>query len=153
MRPNKLVIVFFPFVFVCFALAVASVSAQIPKGINESFTKGNSRNLSVHFNENIELVVLNNEDVYSKSQAELILRNFFSENKPVKFELLHQGGKEASRYAIGNLQTEKGNFRIYFLLKLKDSVQLIHLLRIERVEEAVLIQDLMNDLLQGSYNN
>lgn len=124
------------YAFFCVALTGASLSREIPEGIAESFNKGNSRELARHFNNNIELVVLDNEDVYSKSQAELILRDFFSANTPVKFELLHQGGKESSRYAIGNLETKNGNFRIYFLLKLRNGTPLIHLLRIEVVEES-----------------
>ncbi|MFO7922676.1 MAG: DUF4783 domain-containing protein [Bacteroidales bacterium] len=130
---NRLVI-YLLYTFFCFALTGATVSLDIPRGIAESLNKGNSRDLARHFNINIELVILDNEDVYSKSQAELILRNFFSVNKPVKFEVLHQGGKESSRYAIGNLETNKGNFRIYFLLKRSNGDSLIHLLRIEPVE-------------------
>ncbi len=132
-------ILFYP--FVCFALAGASFIQEIPKEIPESFNKGNSRELARHFNNNIELFVLGNEDVYSKSQAEIILRDFFAANTPVKFELLHKGGKESSLYAIGNLETIHGNFRIYFLLKLKDEAYLIHLLRIEIVEDASFFQD------------
>ena len=124
------------FAFFCVVLTGASLSREIPEGIAESFRKGNSRELARHFNNNIELVVLDNEDVYSKSQAEIILRNFFLANKPVKFELLHQGGKESSRYAIGNLETENGDFRIYFLLKLRGGIPLIHLLRVEVEEDS-----------------
>ncbi len=132
---NRLMVLLI-YTFFCVVLTGASLSREIPEGITESFKKGNSRELARHFNNNIELVVLDNEDVYSKSQAELILRNFFLANKPVKFELLHQGGKETSRYAIGNLETENGDFRIYFLLKLRDGTPLIHLLRVEVEEES-----------------
>ncbi|TVR73963.1 MAG: DUF4783 domain-containing protein [Marinilabiliales bacterium] len=117
-------------------LTGATVTRELPEGIAEAFSKGHSRNLARHFNNNIELVVPDHEDVYSKSQAELILRDFFSEHKPVKFEYLHKGGKEISRYGIGSLETEKGDFRIYFLLKVTDGTPLIHLLRIERAEES-----------------
>ncbi len=121
--------------FLCFALSGSLFSPEIPKSITDSFNKGDSKELARHFNNNIELVVLDNEDVYSKSQAELILRKFFSVHKPVGFKLLHQGGPELSRYAIGNLKTEKENFRVYFLLKGNDDALLIHLLRIERTED------------------
>jgi hypothetical protein len=100
--------------FFSFALTGAPVSQDIPAGIADSFRKGNARDLARHFNNNIELVVLDNEDVYSKSQAELILREFFAVNIPVKFELLHQGGPVSSRFGIGNLATRKGDFRIHF---------------------------------------
>lgn len=123
--------------FFCIVLTGAAGTGGIPEDIAESFNKGHSRNLARHFNSNIELVVLDNEDVYSKSQAELIMREFFSANKPVKFVYLHKGGKEGSRYAIGNLETEKGDFRIYFLLKITIGTPLIHLLRIEVAEDSL----------------
>jgi hypothetical protein len=135
MQTHQRFLVFFGLTLTCLILAGAtSTSREIPEGIVRSLATGNSRELSRHFNENIEMVVLTSADVYSKSQAELILRRFFSEYKPVKFELLHTGGKESSRFAIGNLHTDKGDFRIYFLIKQRDAVPLIHLLRIEPVE-------------------
>jgi hypothetical protein len=140
MQIINLFLTIFPGAALCIALAGNPVVQGVPAGISDSFRKGDARALSRHFNDNIELVILSKEDVYSKSQAELILRNFFSENKPVGFDLLHEGGKE-TRFAIGNLKTEKGDFRIYFLLKLKDSASLIHLLRIEKLEEANLVYE------------
>ncbi len=134
MHTRRRFLMFSALAFVSVILAGTTMSREIPEGIVKSLASGNSRELSRHFNETIELVVLSSEDVYSKSQAELILRSFFSENRPVKFELLHTGGKELSRYAIGNMKTEKGEFRVYFLIKHRDSVPLIHLLRIEPVQ-------------------
>jgi hypothetical protein len=46
--------------------------------------------------------------------------------------VIHQGGKEDARYAIGSLETDKETFRVYFLLKNKDNKPLIHQLRIEK---------------------
>ncbi|MGF1585259.1 MAG: DUF4783 domain-containing protein [Bacteroidales bacterium] len=131
----------FAYATLCFVITGTVMSQDTPAGIVESFKKGNARELARHFNNNIELVVLDNEDVYSKSQAELILRDFFSVNPPVKFDMLHQGGPKASRFGIGNLQTKNGNFRIHFLLRLKDNIYLIHLLRIEKIEGAFVIPE------------
>ncbi|NJK98709.1 MAG: DUF4783 domain-containing protein [Bacteroidales bacterium] len=47
------------------------------------------------------------------------------------FRLLHEVGKESSRYAIGNLYTTKGVYRISFLIKTVNNVPLIDQLRIE----------------------
>ncbi len=135
MHLKNRVLIVLTWAFFCVALTGATSADDIPEGIIESFNKGNSRELARHFNNNVELVVLDNEDIYSKSQAELILRNFFSVNTPVKFELLHHGGKE-SKFGIGNLETKNGIFMVYFLLKPRDGVQMINLLRIERVEES-----------------
>jgi hypothetical protein len=70
--------------------------------------------------------------VYSKSQAQQIVAEFFKSNKPKQFSIIHQGGKDGARYAIGSLITNTGTFRVYFLLKNKNNNSYIHQLRIEK---------------------
>jgi hypothetical protein len=107
-------------------------TAQIPEEILTSLKNGDSKKLSEYFNQNVELVVLENDNVYSKAQAQQIVSKFFSQNKPESFGIIHQGGKEGAKYVIGNLKTTNGNFRIYFLLKSSDGKSYIHQLRIEK---------------------
>jgi len=104
---------------------------DIPLKIFQAMKVGNVDELSKYFNTSLELVVLDKEDVYSKQQAVQILKDFFVKYKAKNFTLLHQGGKEEAQYAIGTLETEKGNFRVYFLVRQKGTQTLIHQLRIE----------------------
>jgi hypothetical protein len=97
-----------------------------------SIQNGNDRQLSEYFNENVELVVLDHDDVYSKSQAQQIVAEFFKQNKPKQFTIIHQGGKDGPQYAIGTLTTSTGVFRVYFLLTAKGNNSYIHQLRIEK---------------------
>ena len=120
---------------VSFIISGFQPAQDIPEAISSAFKTGNSKELVKHFNTNIELVILENEDVYSKTQAEMILRDFFDKQPPKKFAILHQGGKNGSKYAIGDLTTSKGNFRVYFLLKKREDRYLIHQLRIEKENE------------------
>lgn len=108
-----------------------SVSAQVPDEIITSLKTGNASKLAKFFNQNIELVVLENESICSKSQAEQVISDFFSKYQPKKFTLIHEGGKGDSNYAIGNLETQNGKFRVSFLIKTMNEVSFIHLLRIE----------------------
>lgn len=110
----------------------AQVSGGVPEGLSAAIKAGNSREFARYFNTNIELVLPNTEDVYSKTQAELIIKDFFTKNTPANFVILHQGGKETSRYAIGTLTTNTGVFRVYFLLRIQGGEALIHQLRIEK---------------------
>lgn len=114
-----------------FAFATVSF-AQIPDEIVVSIQNGNDVTLATFFNENVELVVESHDDVYSKSQAQQIVAEFFKSNKPKQFSIIHQGGKEDARYAIGSLTTATGTFRVYFLLKSKNNNSYIHQLRIEK---------------------
>lgn len=123
----KLVILMFGF-FVSTAVSFA----QIPDEIVTSIQNGDDASLASYFNENVELVVQTHDDVYSKSQAQQIVAEFFKSNKPKQFSIIHQGGKDGARYAIGSLVTNTGTFRVYFLLKNKDNNSYIHQLRIEK---------------------
>lgn len=115
-----------------FLFASLNSSAQIPDEIILSLQTGNAKVLSGYFNDNVELVVLDNDNVYSKAQAKQIVNNFFNSFTPESFNVIHQGGKEGSKYVIGNLKTNNGNFRIYFLLKNNNGKDYIHQLRIEK---------------------
>lgn len=117
---------------IMFVFLAIRLVAQIPDDVITSFKTGNASTLSVYFNQNIEMVVLEHDDVFSKAQAQQIVSNFFSQNKAQEFSVIHQGGKEGARYAIGNLITNKGTFRVYFLLKNAGNKSYIHQLRIEK---------------------
>jgi hypothetical protein len=119
----------------CMIPAVSAQSGDIPEGIIRAFKAGNAAELAKHFYTNIDLVILDKEDIYSKTQAEQILRKFFTDHRPASFKIIFEGGKETSRYAIGSLSTASGNFRVNLLIKNQDGTPLIHQLRIEEEDE------------------
>jgi hypothetical protein len=114
-----------------FTIFSNQLKAQVPDEIIQSLKSGDSKTLSEYFNQNVEMVVLENDNVYSKAQAQQIVSKFFSSNKPESFNIIHQGGKEGAQYVIGNLATSNGTYRIYFLLKKNAGKDYIHQLRIE----------------------
>ena len=120
------------FVIFSFILTVTQIQAQIPDQIQLCLKNGDSKKLAEYFNKNIELVVLENDNVYSKAQAQQIVSKFFSANSPEEFTIIHNGATESAKYAIGNLKTKNGNFRVYFLLKPTEGKDYIHQLRIEK---------------------
>ena len=120
------------FAVIGFVLFATQLQAQIPAQIQTCFKNGDSKKLAEYFNNNIELVVLENDNVYSKAQAQQIVNKFFSTNTPEEFSIIHDGGPESAKYAIGNLKTKNGSFRVYFLLKPSEGKEYIHQLRIEK---------------------
>lgn len=115
----------------CTFFAQAQEPARIPGGISIAFKAGNASELSKYMNATVAIVLLDKEDFYKKNVAETILRDFFN-NYPAKdFVVRHQGAKNEAHYAIGSLKTEKGDFRVYFLLKRVGKDLLIHQIRIE----------------------
>ena len=111
--------------------SIIQEETKIPAGISSAFKSGNAAELSKYMNSTVELLLLDKEDFYKKNVAETILRDFFNEYHSKDFIIRHQGAKTDAQYAIGNLETEKGTFRVYILLKKVDKELLIHILRIE----------------------
>ncbi len=108
-----------------------AIAGDITDEIAKSIQSGDAKSLSSYFNSNVELAIQEIEGIYSKDQAELIIKNFFTSHKPTSFVILHRGGKDASKYAIGSLKTPSKNYRVTILIKLKDENPYIHQLRIE----------------------
>jgi len=121
------------FLIIIISVTVRSQEAVQASGkITAAIKAGNSKDLSVYFNSNIELTVLDNDGTYSKSQAEIIMKDFFSKNPPQDFTINHNGSsKDMSQYYIGSYKTKQQTFRIYFLMKPGDEKMLIQQLQIE----------------------
>lgn len=114
------------------AAFVQPAKSEIPDAVINAISTGNSAVLAGYFNPSLTLAILEKEDIYTRQQAELILKDFFARNTPVSFTVLHKGGKEGSQYAIGNLVTSSDVFRVTIYLKVKDGKSLIHQLRFEK---------------------
>ena len=114
-----------------FNLGSFTYNQEIPRDIAIAFKVGSAEELARYFNNTIELVILDKEDVYSKIQAQQIIDNFFTDHYPKNFAIIHQGGKGESKFAIGQLKTFNGTFRVTILIKLKNEKPFIHQLRIE----------------------
>ena len=104
---------------------------NLPDEIIMGFVNGDAKIVGKYFNEQVELILNGMQGVYGKSQAEQILKNFFSDNTSVNkkftYKSLHDSERENAQYYIGELHTGKGLYRVTIYMK----DQLIHRMRIE----------------------
>ena len=115
-----------------FGFAKSSSDALI-NTISSSIRNGNANGVASHFANNVELLLPDNEGTYSKTQAEGMLRTFFSQNAPSSFTINHQGSsRDGSKYAIGTYVARDGKrFRTYFLIKKVSNKYMLHQLQFE----------------------
>jgi len=113
-------------------IIVPAISIDTPQDIAAGFNQGKAELISKYFKGSVELTIDSKENVYSSTQAEIILKDFFNKNTPQSFTVLHEGGKDDSKYIIGTLKTIQGSFRITILLKTSETRPYIHQLRIEK---------------------
>jgi len=99
-------------------------TSDVPADIITALNEGNSNQLSVRLNTNVELVIDTKNDVFSKQQASGIIADFFKKNRVISFQLLHKGNKDAASFVIGTLKTANGNFRVYVLTRKNEIQQL-----------------------------
>lgn len=110
-----------------------SFSLDVFDEIAFAIRSGDSKQLSTYFNATLDLTILNREDVYSKAQAEQVIKDFFTKNAPKTFTIIHKGSSpEGTQYAIGNLVTSSGKtYRTSFYFKSTNGKNVLMELRIE----------------------
>ncbi len=122
-------------IFLLFFLVFFSLSSFVSLSFTEiinAIKSGDAAEVSKYFDNTVEITFPGKSNSYSKSQAELVLRDFFSTNSIKKFEVLHKSDNAGSQYCIGNLQTSGGLFRTTIYLKQKAEKQVIQELRFEK---------------------
>jgi hypothetical protein len=96
------------------------------------FKSSNSREIGKYFSSSVELTVNDEEDVYSKAQAEQILREFFTKTVPTNSAVVHLINTNPNyRFGILSLNTKTGKFRVSITLKKTANAFSITELRIE----------------------
>lgn len=95
---------------------------------------GNSTQVSGFFDDNVELTLPDKNDSYSKAQAQLIIKDFFTNNGVKGFELKHKGDSPGGHYCIGTLQTNAGNFRTNVFMKIKNGKEYVKEIRFQSIE-------------------
>lgn len=121
------------FLFICLT-GLFLASFTLFGGLNEvigALKTGNSAEVAKYFDNTVEITLPEKSNSYSKSQAELILRDFFANNPVKSFTLIHQGDNAGSQYCIGTLATKTATYRTTIYMKQKGEKQLLQEIRFE----------------------
>jgi len=120
-------------IFILSLACLLPLKAQtVPAELIEALKAGKANDVARFFHQTLELTILEKDYMASKSQATRIMENFFKEHPPTEFSISFEGTKEKSKYAIGNLVTGKGNFRLNIFFLNKDDKRLIYYMSIEK---------------------
>ena len=99
-----------------------SVVAVEPPGIVEDVTAaikaGNSKDLAKYYGPTVEIILPGSEGTFSKAQAEMIMKDFFTKSAPVSF-VVNQKGNSAggAQFIIGTYKNKSEKLNVYILLK------------------------------------
>ena len=92
---------------------------------------GDAGQIARYFDNTVEITMPDKSNNYSKNQAEIVLKDFFSTNGVKSFDVIHKGENSGSQYCIGTLVTKNGSFRTTVFMKQKADKQLLQEIRFE----------------------
>ena len=106
--------------------AQAAPAVEVPAEIKAAIRSGSARDLTRFLNNTVEIGIDGDKSAYSKTQAEFVLKNFFTKNAPTGFDFNHQGGSDkGQRYATGTYTSRNATYRVFVVVKQVNGVYLI----------------------------
>jgi hypothetical protein len=113
-------------------VTLGSFSVAQKDDIITGLKTGSVEKLSKHFDNMVDVTVPGKTNSFSKTQAEMILKDFFSLNKVKNFELQHSGSNASSNFMIGTLTTANGNYRTTVYMRMRGDKQMIQGIEFEQ---------------------
>lgn len=87
--------------------------------IKTAFNNGDAAILSKHFSNNIDIAFNKDSGLYSKSQSEMIMRDFFSKEKSESFEIKQRSYQKDNEllYLISSYKSSKNKYLVFITFK------------------------------------
>jgi hypothetical protein len=118
------------FLVVAAFFSLSSFEATVEE-ILGAFRSGDAMKISRHFDNLVEITLRDKTNSYSRTQAEVVLKDFFTNNNVRSFTILHRVNSNNGEYCVGKLNTQSGEFRTTILFKNKGDRKLVQELRFE----------------------
>lgn len=112
-----------------------SISALSQGGIDDvisAMKSGNASGVTKYFDNYVDITIFEKASNYSRSQGELIIKDFFTNNGVKTFDVKHKGNNNNGDYCIGTLQTKNGSYRTTVYMRVKGNKLVIQDIRIEQ---------------------
>lgn len=125
-----------PIIFLISFFLITGFAYSVPQSVTTEITAAiraaDDEKLAVYLNNTVDLTLPGNEGTYSKNQAQLIIKDFFSKTPPESFEINHEGASNnGSLYLIGTYKATGKTYRVYMLIKKISGKYLIQQLQFE----------------------
>jgi hypothetical protein len=92
---------------------------------------GDATRMSKYFDNMVEITINEKTHAYGKTQAEMVVRDFFTSKGVKSFKVVHRGNSNDSEYCVGSLVTVNGEFRTTIFMKFRGDRKVIQELRFE----------------------
>ncbi|MCC9165442.1 DUF4783 domain-containing protein [Pontibacter harenae] len=119
------------FVWLCGGQAIAqnSFSDNVTDQVKTAMRTGSSKELARHFDNKVRISFVDEKPTdYSNTQAEFVMKNFFSKHPATDFSYGFDGDSntKSKSYVIGTYTHEDGTFTVLIRLKESSGRYLVH---------------------------
>ena len=112
---------------------ISLVAADVLDNIAQAIGSGNAAAVAQYFDANVDITIDDKESMYSKSQAQIVVQDFFAKNAVRRFAINHRGSSAGGKqFGIGTLETASGQYRVYYLVMQKGGTHLVQEMRFEK---------------------
>jgi hypothetical protein len=95
---------------------------------------GNVTQLSSFFDVRVDITLPDKSDTYSRTQAEMVIGDFFNTNVVQNFKITQQGESGGTFFCAGILQTRSGNYRTTLFFRQKGDKHFLQEIRFQNVD-------------------
>ena len=95
---------------------------------------GNASGLARYFDDRVDISLPDKSDTYSKTQAEMIMKDFFNTKGVLSFEVKHKGEQGGAQFCVGELKTKQGSYRTHLFMRQRGDRQLLQEIRFQAAQ-------------------
>jgi hypothetical protein len=112
--------------FVCLG-SIHAFGQDIFAPMKDAIKTGNAKEVIKFFNSNVDMNLDGQVAMYSKAQAEFVLRDFFKKHPSSEFSIVHTGSSKGGlQFAIGRYVSNADTFDVVIRVKEVSGNYLIH---------------------------
>ncbi|MBD1397367.1 DUF4783 domain-containing protein [Pontibacter sp. JH31] len=121
---NIAVVLFLALITTLLSVGQAAAQKDVFDGVETALRVGSAKDLARHFDSKVSLSFADEKSTdYSKTQAEFVMKNFFSKYPPTgfayNFPTPSESVKKDKRYVIGTYTHRNGSYTV--LIRVKDT--------------------------------
>lgn len=115
-------------------LSVTGNAQGSTEAIDNALKSGDASSISRFFGNSIDITINNSTSTYSRTQGEMVLRDFFNKNAARDFDIEHSGNSTANQaiFIIGSLTTNNGRYKVYMWMRPKEGGYQLKEIRFEK---------------------
>ena len=116
--------------------AELAYAQQGSEEVSAAFEQKDSEAIATFFRDHVQLSICTKNGVFSQTQAERILEDFFRKHPNAVFAMDHVGRTEKSgNYCVGTYSEDGNNYRVTYLLQAKSDAAIIRNLSISEIKK------------------